>query len=234
MTDTPRTKATLQSTFADGQVGGIRAQGIRDFVVSSPPLKQVSGDGAITHETGSGAGSWPKSIANQAAGNDVVLALTPDGNGPTVAPEVQTGSYVSSYYGQTFTANQWMRLPVGLWLVTWSAFWASNSTGYRFIQAETMDDRINITSPVYSDFWGYPGQWGLLFTSPQYHPAAANPTYMINAQIIGVPQSLVDVGDAHSTAGQGLAVSFWVHQSSGAPLNLTSVRLLAIRLSNLL
>lgn len=235
MTDTPRTRdELLADIFPDGQTGGITAQDMRDYVVSTMQ-RQIIGDGAVQHHTGLGAGSWPTTVANQAPDNDVLLALTPDGTNaaPDTSGVVQSGSYVSSYYAQTFPAYTWMRLPPGLWSLHWQAIWSSNSTGFRFIQAETMDDRINIVSPVVSDFWGYPGQWGTLFVGPQYHTAAARPTFAFSSQMIGVPQSLVDIDDAHSNPGDGLAVSFWAHQSSGGPLDLQAVSLFAVRLNSL-
>lgn len=244
MVDTSRGYADLKALFPNNTNRAIHAQSVRDLIesIAHPVvgsgfgLNQELGNGAIQHETGvATAGAWPKTIPNQAPENDVKLALQPNGNNPfpDVTGVMQTGSYVSDYYAQTFGAYEWARVPAGLWLFHWSAFWDSSSVGFRFIQAETMDDRINIHSPIVSDFWGYPGQWGTLFMGDHYHTAASSPIGAHNTQIVGVPASLVMLDDAHSNPGDGLAVSFWTHQSSGGPLNLNYVRLLAIKLAEL-
>lgn len=143
MTDTARTVAELKALFASNSAGDIDAQDLRDLVESLANPVAGGGFGAVSVPDDqmalfSAGGGTPQPIAPS--------TFTPLDLNADIDPQgwLQSGSsYVSTFWGQTYTPGQWLALPEGLYSLYMLAGWeTTDATGFRETCFTFVDNRL--------------------------------------------------------------------------------------------
>lgn len=227
MTDTPRTKDELLSIFATNDTGAISSQDMRDFLVSMAAY----GGHALTFSIYNGGANLVT------AANDTWTQLPFNANAPnftmysgeTNVDINPTGSYVSTFQGFTYSDEQYLRLPAGIWRWVVYVFWESNPVGLRRCFFYTGDDRISesvdptFTAPAYAaDI--------LLLPVDAYDMPAPGPAYQAIAGETYVTQAMIEANGSHSDAGNGWVMAPYVKQTSGGSLGITSISCNLVRI----
>jgi hypothetical protein len=239
MTDTARTLAAIKALLADNTTKDISPQDVRDLVESlANPVrggglevaKVVQGPHAISIYSGQ-ASPWPKTIAT---GTDVEPDIRAASDGITADPRnmMQSGTYVSATFGETWGPGSWVRAAVGLWLFSFVVKWDGNTTGDREVSMGMMDDRQNTLG--IDSFWWAPGYAQSMGFTPSRVPAATlSNGLQVATSLQAVTPEMTASSDSQSTAGQGVAIGATVFQNSGANRTITYTFMSAIKIGSL-
>lgn len=124
-------------------------------------------------------------------------------------PSGMIGAVPLGYYGGTMPAGKYIRLPVGIWIVAGFAGWDADNTGDRWVGCQVIDDRETV-DPYMSHYYGMP------LTQNGFAASTVHADSSAHSILFGVSPALVATDSPNSNPGDGLAITQYLWQNSGA------------------
>lgn len=239
MVDTSRGYADLKNIFANNTNRNIHPQGLRDLIESV--AHPVRGGGMEVAAVKQGpesfwvysgqASPFPLSITN---GVDTQTDIRPASDGVLHDPMgmIQSGTYVSDWFGETWGPGSWFRVGLGIWIMGLVIKWAANAVGDREASIGLMDDRQAITG--IDPFWWAPYAVENISSTALRVPAT-NLTngFQVSQSFTAVTPEMLATSDAKSNSGDGIAYGLNVFQNKGSAHNIEYMTLAMVKIGAL-